>query len=237
MDHLKSAVASVALIGALAFGPSAYASVRTFTASGTSPDGPVSAQATITTGNGTITVMLTDDTLAHSQGQALSDIFFDLSNAPGALDSFTQTGQLVNVASPSGAMTPVSGNPDHWGSAVQGSNTVIIATAGPGAPGGHVRDMIIGGTDPTGVTGGFHNFNPYILGVGTFNLTASGVTPTTTASNVILSFGTSGFSEFTVPGVLIPEPSTWAMMALGFGGLTYAGFRRAKRRESIFDLA
>jgi hypothetical protein len=31
----------------------------------------------------------------------------------------------------------------------------------------------------------------------------------------------------------VPELSTWAMMALGFGGLGYAGFRRAKARTGI----
>ena len=34
-------------------------------------------------------------------------------------------------------------------------------------------------------------------------------------------------SDF-VPGSPIPEPSTWAMMFLGFEGLGYAGFRRAR---------
>ena len=30
-----------------------------------------------------------------------------------------------------------------------------------------------------------------------------------------------------LPG-LVPEPSTWAMMLLGFAGLGYAGYRKAK---------
>ena len=32
----------------------------------------------------------------------------------------------------------------------------------------------------------------------------------------------------------IPEPSTWAMMLLGFAGLGYAGYRRAKRNSPAF---
>jgi PEP-CTERM motif len=31
-------------------------------------------------------------------------------------------------------------------------------------------------------------------------------------------------------GVLVPEPSTWAMMVLGFVGLAFAGWRRAAKR-------
>jgi hypothetical protein len=30
----------------------------------------------------------------------------------------------------------------------------------------------------------------------------------------------------------VPELSTWAMMLLGFGGLGFAGYRRARRRPS-----
>jgi PEP-CTERM motif len=32
----------------------------------------------------------------------------------------------------------------------------------------------------------------------------------------------------------VPEPSTWAMMLLGFAGLGYVGYRRAKRNSSAF---
>ncbi len=35
----------------------------------------------------------------------------------------------------------------------------------------------------------------------------------------------------------IPEPSTWAMMLLGFAGLGFAGYRRAKSRGPMSDLA
>jgi hypothetical protein len=35
--------------------------------------------------------------------------------------------------------------------------------------------------------------------------------------------------QFEISGV-VPEPSTWAMMIIGFAGLGYAGFRKAKSR-------
>jgi hypothetical protein len=36
-------------------------------------------------------------------------------------------------------------------------------------------------------------------------------------------------AAFSVSGAVIPEPSTWAMMLLGFAGLGFAGYRRALR--------
>jgi PEP-CTERM motif len=41
----------------------------------------------------------------------------------------------------------------------------------------------------------------------------------------------NGFGTFVIGGVVeaVPEPSTWAMMLLGFAGLGYAGYRRSPR--------
>ena len=36
-------------------------------------------------------------------------------------------------------------------------------------------------------------------------------------------------AAFSVSGSVVPEPSTWAMMLLGFAGLGFAGYRRARR--------
>ena len=38
----------------------------------------------------------------------------------------------------------------------------------------------------------------------------------------------NGANTFTLDAVATPEPSTWAMMLLGFAGLAFAGYRRAK---------
>jgi hypothetical protein len=31
----------------------------------------------------------------------------------------------------------------------------------------------------------------------------------------------------------VPEPSTWAMTTLGFGGLAFAGYRTSRRRAAV----
>jgi PEP-CTERM motif len=52
---------------------------------------------------------------------------------------------------------------------------------------------------------------------------------------------TSGIKEakhFEVSGVAaIPEPSTWAMMLLGFAGLGFAAYRKAHRARSALSVA
>ena len=39
--------------------------------------------------------------------------------------------------------------------------------------------------------------------------------------------------RFRLTGFVVPEPSTWAMMLLGFSGLTYASLRRARKLRAI----
>ena len=41
-------------------------------------------------------------------------------------------------------------------------------------------------------------------------------------------------ASFTRSSTAVPEPSTWAMMLLGFVSLGYAGYRRAKRNSPAF---
>jgi PEP-CTERM motif len=67
---------------------------------------------------------------------------------------------------------------------------------------------------------GANVFSFQVLSGGGLNWTAAG-------SGVTLRG--LGASRFTPPGVLtVPEPSIWAMMLLGFVGLGFAGYRRAK---------
>ncbi len=92
------------------------------------------------------------------------------------------------------------------------------------------------GSDPTQSTGnsaiGNHGFSGW--NYTTFNFVAQG-------ANETLSFLATGTGGAALPpfalldGVsmtAVPEPSTWAMMLLGFVGLGYAGFR-SRRRQAI----
>jgi len=47
--------------------------------------------------------------------------------------------------------------------------------------------------------------------------------------------GTPGGGDTPGGATAVPEPSTWAMLLLGFAGLGYAGFRRSKRTKVSDD--
>jgi hypothetical protein len=57
--------------------------------------------------------------------------------------------------------------------------------------------------------------------------TAPGIFEATIVDNGTSDIGSS-FTFTLVPGA-VPEPSTWAMMLLGFAGLGYAGYRKARQ--------
>jgi hypothetical protein len=58
------------------------------------------------------------------------------------------------------------------------------------------------------------------------NLLISRISGFTTPSTVVTFTATKNALEFSLPST-IHEPSTWAMMALGFVGRGYAAFRRS----------
>jgi hypothetical protein len=97
-------------------------------------------------------------------------------------------------------------------------------------------DVSVGGTS-IGATGNLAIGNEGFSGwqTSTFDFIATGSSETLS----FLSTGTGGAAEppfSLLDGVSlnsVPEPSTWAMMLLGFVGLGYAGFRRRHTAASI----
>src|SRR5262249_57892998 len=188
-------------IYAFAAQPAAAVSI-TFVGSGTGSDGALSASADFTTSSGLLAVTITNKLSAstiRSAGQAVSDLSFTLSNAPGTLGTTTASGQLADIGS-NGSVTNVSGNPTRWlgtnpgGFSILG-NTITLETIGGGQP----DEMLIpSGASFPNVNNGFANFNPYIVGPVTFTLALSGVTAATTITSATFSFGTGPDTFITV---------------------------------------
>jgi hypothetical protein len=241
-----------AMIFALAARP---ASADLWTASANSSDGPLDASANFTISNGQIQVEITNllnPTVIKSAGQAVSDLVFTISNAPGTNSSKSASGQLAEIGS-RGSVTDVSGSPGRWigletgnkgkvlgGFGISGK-TITLETIGGGQPSEMILPANGGGkysAANASITDG--KFSPFVDGKATFTLNLSGVTHATTISAVTFSFGTQPDhflagkdNPIILQPASVPEGSSLAFA--GLGALAFAGYalyRKARAARS-----
>src|ERR1700722_11024147 len=67
-------------------------------------------------------------------------------------------------------------------------------------------------------------FDDHVLDLGA----VSGISDVTFSYDLVAG-GAGGYGMDLAFGGAVPEPSTWAMMLIGFGGLGYAGYRRQQQ--------
>jgi hypothetical protein len=248
--YRRKALLAASVVAAVGmFSGAAHAATITFsTPSGSSDtDGPVSGSAAFMTGAGQISITLTDTlapSLFHSQGQALSDLIFTLSNAPGTQGALSATGQEEDVNPTTGAVTFVSGSPSRLvgqgppppngsGTFNVSGNTITLEALGGGQPSEMILPFEANGADfPGTLDSGITNFDPYTDGSAQITLNFSGITADTTVTAASFSFGTG--PEITIAGTSgpggppppVPEPLTLSLFGAGLAGLVAMRRRR-----------
>ncbi|MDE3178676.1 MAG: PEP-CTERM sorting domain-containing protein [Acidobacteriota bacterium] len=207
----------------------------TITFSGISPNGgnPVSAAAVVTTGNGTVTIVLNNLQGNFSNaGQLLSDFSVDLSDSSTATPTVTSNGNLINVGSfkdtPPGQVTSAGTGPSLWTPSFAAgipSGESVSLNGLNGNFGLGPSHLVIGAActggnycDADGSIAGNGPHNPMYQGTLTFTITGfTGITSSTTASNAVFSFGTTAGDD--VPGSVVPEPASLLLFGTGLLGL------------------
>ncbi|HEX7945747.1 MAG TPA: PEPxxWA-CTERM sorting domain-containing protein [Phenylobacterium sp.] len=224
----------------LALSTAANAAVTVWNFSGAVADGNGDATATITTAVNSLTVALTNNQVNPiSDGREISGISITLSGVPTALSLFSSSGSLINIDKKTHLASAAAGSIDHWGAGVS-SGVIFLDAAGLFAPGGQPHDLIIGQGPYTNANPSITGKNPHIQGTGTFvlNFTLPG---DYTVTGVNIAFGTTG-TDFHGASCTagcdgggggqggVPEPATWAMMIMGFGGVGTL----LRRRRTVF---
>jgi hypothetical protein len=185
--------------------------------------GPVSASAMVTTGAGTVTIMLSNlQANITDVAQAISDFAFTLNGGATSGTLTSSSGQEINIANNG---TFALGSTVSTGWALTGLSLSVLGTptgpahliVGPPAGGGtySAANGSIAGNGP---------HNAFLNQSATFTLAITGVTAATNVTGATFSFGTTAGANVTGTPTTTPEPGT--LILFGTGLLGCAGLLR-----------
>ena len=214
---------AVALIIIVASGSARADQVTYITPSGSLAGGqPVDASAVFTTGNGTLSITLTDlQANPTSVVQLISDLDFTLSNGATVGTLVSSSAQEITVNS-NGTFTLGSTVSTGWALNTFGGGLQLNVLGTPTGP----SHLIIGPPDGSnlysnanGSIAGNGPHNPFLDQSATFILDIAGVTGDTSVTSATFSFGTTAGID--VPGtpVSTPEPGSISLLLSGMLGL------------------
>jgi hypothetical protein len=193
---------------------------------------PGDASATITINNGSLTVALTS--LLNnpiSDASEVSGIQITFANSFSGQSLTNSAGQLINISGGSFTLDNTD-SITHWGLVASGTTLSLQTVGGP--VGGQPFDLIIGNGPYTNANPSITGKNPQIQNTGTFTITGTGFTSDEliTAVSFQLSTEKNSYQTGTFTAS-VPEPSTWAMMILGFVGLGFMAYRRKQQGTAL----
>jgi hypothetical protein len=222
------------LLAGIAAGLSSFASaaVMTFqTAPGSELDNlPVSASATFTTSEDTLTIELTNlQANPTSVIQLISDLLFTFSNdVTGDSTLTSSTATEITIDSDGNATTGGSVSTG-WGLEDASAPTLHLTVLGFGGP----AHLVIGPgpyDDANGSIAGNGPHNPFLMSSPVFTITNDSITADTLITSMSFSFGTT--AGVSVPGVPsqpdqpVPEPGTLLLLSVALATLGFVCRRR-----------
>ncbi len=169
----------------------------------------------------------------------INGITFNVTGASGeTLKSSLGTTATITKGS---VATDVSSSPislTHWAASETGT-AISLTTLSGGKP----NELIIGPGDKNGI---YNNANssitghgPSVLNTATFTFDITGITASSTLSNVVLDFGTTSGSDTVVLSkssssqpTSVPEPSSLALIGIGGLAMAIGAYRRGRKQAA-----